>query len=136
MRILVVDDDPQVGQAIRRMLRDEDVSTETDPATVVARISSSELEGNPFELVLCDFKMRGMSGLEVLSELRGHPESPMLILMSGYDDLVDAASIADAIMIKPCRSHEIRACIAHVKEMRRRSVTRRIRRMHATTAEL
>lgn len=136
MRILVVDDDPDVGRALQRMLRCDDVVVETDSFTGVARVLSAEFEGDPFEVVLCDFRMPGMNGLDVLAEVRGWPEPPMLILMSGDDDIVNAASVADAVLIKPCRRAEIRACIEEVKGTRQRAVTQRIRRMHATTAEL
>lgn len=136
MRILVIDDDVGVAQVVRRMLHDEELSIETDPIRGVAHAASAELRGEPFELVLCEYSKHQISGLDVQASLRTHLEPPIFVLMSDYDHVVDAAARADAVLIKPLRSEEVRSAIAAVKEARSRTLTRRIRRMRATTVDL
>ena len=135
MRILVIDDDFSLGRALHRTLTDHDVSIETDSASGVARVVNADLEGDPFDAVLCDYTMPGLNGLAVLAALRSHGDPPMLILMSGYDDVVDAASIADGVLIKPFRTTEIHETIDRIKAQRSHAQTRRMRRMRETHAE-
>jgi len=61
-RLLVVDDEPQLGSAIRRMLRDlYDVTVASSAAEALAHIERGEV----FDLILSDIVMPGMSGVEL-----------------------------------------------------------------------
>ncbi len=62
MRVLVVDDEPLVGSAIRRILSDYDVTFEADPNDAVERIAT----GERFDLILCDLHMPALDGAQVL----------------------------------------------------------------------
>jgi len=64
-RILVIDDDEIIGRVIARALGRHDVVCETDPRTALARIASGEW----FDLVLCDMRMPGLSGMQVHAEI-------------------------------------------------------------------
>ena len=136
MRILVIDDDARLATAVQRSLTGHDVSIETDPSCAIARVETADVDGQPFDVVVCDFKMPQMSGLDVLAGLRSTREPPMLILMSGYDDVVEAAFIADRILIKPFRTSEILEAIERIKTQRSRTTTRRLRRTPSATAEV
>ena len=131
MRILVIDDDLAVARSIQRTLHDHEVWIETDSVRGMAHAARAEMEGVPFGLVLCNFTMPGMSGFDVLVALRSHLEPPACILMSDYEHVVDAALIADAVVIKPFHSDEVRDTIAHVKAARSRAATRRIQPRYA-----
>ncbi len=64
-RVLVVDDDAMVARTLKRMLRAHDV--------VVATSGEEALElcaRGPFDVVLCDVMMPGLSGVDVLERLR------------------------------------------------------------------
>jgi signal transduction histidine kinase len=63
-RILVVDDEPLVGRAIARALRNHDVLVATD-----ARKALSECRAGQFDLVLCDVMMPNMDGSAFYAEL-------------------------------------------------------------------
>ena len=66
VRVLVVDDEPLVGSAVRRTLGEmHDVQTETDPRQVLARLRAGEV----FDIILCDLVMPKMSGVELLTAL-------------------------------------------------------------------
>lgn len=129
MRILVIDDDPGVAQAIQGMLRHDDVSIELDSTAGVARAASASHEGDPFEVVLCDIAMRGMSGFDVMTAVRQHPEPPMVILTAGFDEIVTAASSADGALLKPFRADEVLAMITAIRFTRKAAATRRLRRV-------
>ncbi len=60
-RILVVDDEPLIGSTIRRILAAYDVETTTDAHAALARLRA----GEPFDLVLCDLSMPGLSGMDL-----------------------------------------------------------------------
>jgi CheY-like chemotaxis protein len=69
-RILVVDDEPLVGNVLCRTLAEHDVTAIDSGAAALARLSA----GERYELVLCDLLMPGMSGMELYRELAArHP---------------------------------------------------------------
>jgi sigma-B regulation protein RsbU (phosphoserine phosphatase) len=85
--ILVIDDDPQVRGAFRRLLERDGFRTEgaEDGARGIAAFRSS-----PPDAVLLDLRMPEMDGLEVLSVLVGEsPETPVIV-SSGAGTIRDA----------------------------------------------
>jgi DNA-binding NtrC family response regulator len=77
-RILVIDDEPALGENIERMLRAPGVvvSVFVDPVMGLA-----ECVANPPDLVLLDVRMPGMSGEEVFARLHeAHPGLPIVFL--------------------------------------------------------
>jgi signal transduction histidine kinase/CheY-like chemotaxis protein len=80
-RVLVVDDEPLIGNAVRRILFEHDVLAMTDPREALRRLAGSER----FDLVLCDLMMPGMTGMELHDVLaRTHPEiAARLVFITG-----------------------------------------------------
>ena len=65
-RVLFVVDEPVMSAAVERVLGEEyDVTIESDGRLALARIATSE----PFDLVLCDLRMPGMSGVDIYEAL-------------------------------------------------------------------
>jgi CheY-like chemotaxis protein len=61
-RVLLVDDEPSIGQALTRLLkRDHDVAFVSDARTALTRI----VAGETFDIVLCDLMMPDMNGMEL-----------------------------------------------------------------------
>lgn len=81
-RVLVIDDEPLVGNALVRALSAEhDVVAVTD-----ARLALDMLgRGDRFDFVLCDLAMPTMSGMELYARLReSHPEvAEQIVFMTG-----------------------------------------------------
>jgi len=82
-RILVVDDEPLVGAAVRRMLgRDHEVEVATSGADALGRLR----RGEHFDLLICDLVMPGLGGAEVAEQI-GHVSpslaQSMLFMSSG-----------------------------------------------------
>lgn len=77
-RILVIDDEPALGENIQRMLRQPGVLVAvcTDPTRGLA-----EALATPPDLVFLDMRMPGMSGEEVFAKLHSaHPALPIVFL--------------------------------------------------------
>lgn len=130
MRILVVDDDPTVARAVQRRLAAHDASIATDGTSALAIVEAATGEGRPFDVVVCDLQMPDLSGTEVLARVRAlRSVPPVLILMSGSDDLGAAASVADGVLLKPFRTSEILDLIARVKAKKACTTTQRLRRV-------
>ncbi|MDQ3034615.1 MAG: response regulator [Myxococcota bacterium] len=65
LRVLVIDDEPLIGRAVKRTLADHDVVYEERSDRAIARLRA----GEPFDVVLCDLRMPGSDGLAVLATI-------------------------------------------------------------------
>src|SRR5438876_3228351 len=118
MRILVIEDDPTVGQYVKRGLEKQRraVDLVTDGEAGEHRASSEA-----YDLVILDMRLPGKSGLEVLHALRAKGfERPVLVLTA--QDAVDAkvATLragADDYVTKPFAFEEL---LARVEALSRR----------------
>jgi DNA-binding response OmpR family regulator len=131
MRILAIDDDMSALRALQRSLPFHDVSIETDPSNATAIVEAADVDGEPFELVLC-----GTNGLDVLARLRAGRQPPMLLLMCCDDDLPGAGAIADSVLLKPFQLGEIVDAVTRIRVRRSRAQTRRLPRVPRATAKL
>ncbi len=82
--ILVVDDDSSVLLAMKHTLQREGYHVDT------AASGGEALEGmqaHPPDLVLCDYMMPGMNGIEVFQAMAEHCPDAVRILVTGHGDL-------------------------------------------------
>jgi PAS domain S-box-containing protein len=80
--VLVVDDEPSIGMAIRRVLRHHDVTVVTTAQAALDVVAA----GKEFDVILSDLMMPGMSGMELhrtLAELSPKMASRMVFLTGG-----------------------------------------------------
>ena len=118
MRILVIEDDPTVGQYVKRGLEEHrwavDLATNGEEGE---RRATSEA----YDLIVLDMRLPGKSGLDVLQTLRARGfERPVLVLTA--QDAVDAkvATLragADDYVTKPFAFEEL---LARVEALARR----------------
>jgi PAS domain S-box-containing protein len=81
-RVLVIDDEPLLLDAVRRLLEAEfEVTAAAGGREAIARLSA----GERFDLVLCDLMMPDVSGMDLLARVRASfPEvATRLVFMSG-----------------------------------------------------
>ena len=88
--LLLVDDEPHSLSAMRMALEDEfDCVTATDAETALAR-----MEEEWVHVVICDQRMPGRTGVELLTDLRDRWPDTVRIIITGY---TDPSAMAQAI---------------------------------------
>jgi len=116
MRILAVDDDPEILDMLSRGLKFEgyEVEVAADGEKALARFRE-----NAPDLVLLDVMMPGMDGLEVCREMRKLRDTPVLMLTAKdavMDKVAGLDSGADDYVVKPFVFDELLARIrAHLR---------------------
>ncbi|MBI4351807.1 MAG: response regulator [Elusimicrobia bacterium] len=118
-RVLVLEDEPVVYNALRRMLAGLGYGCEivTDGKDAVRRYAEEEKRGDPFAAVILDLVIPGgMGGREAALQLRKLAPEARLIVSSGYsDDAVLAdhkANGFDAVLPKPYRYEDLAEALA------------------------
>jgi DNA-binding response OmpR family regulator len=81
MRVLVVEDDPSVGAAIRMMLDREGYDT---VIALDADAGMTAFESFHFDLAIVDIFMPGISGLSVIVRFRQRAPAVPILAMSGF----------------------------------------------------
>jgi DNA-binding response OmpR family regulator len=124
-RILVVEDDPAVQRALRRLFEAEGYSVQTaaDGNTAV-----EVFRGAPPSAVVLDLRLPGISGREVCSEIKQQSPAVPIIVLSAATDVSDKVLLlelgADDYVTKPFSPRELLARV--------RAALRRITRPAAT----
>jgi two-component system response regulator FixJ len=110
--VLVVDDDDSMRQAIQRLLDAAGMKNEAY-ATAEELLAAGPTAG--VVCIVSDFKLPGMSGLDLLTELRKRGPRPPIIVVTAHDapDLRDEAMRrgASAYLSKPFRGGDLLAAI-------------------------
>jgi len=100
--VLVIDDDPTVRDSVVAYLDDCDYRmTSAASATEALELVANDVP----DAVICDLKMPGMNGIELLERLKQlHPELPVIVVSGAgvMDDVVRALRLgADDFLVKP-----------------------------------
>ncbi|MCF8108003.1 MAG: response regulator [Desulfohalobiaceae bacterium] len=111
-RILVLDDEPIVGDRLKTLLEKDghQVAVFHDPNRAV-----EHLEKTTFEIVISDIRMREMDGIQVMNLVFRKSPGTKVILITGYATLELAREAltkgAFDFIAKPFKSKEIRRTI-------------------------
>ncbi len=109
MRILVVDDDPQIRETLKRYLTYEGYRVELAED---GRQALSSMAADPADLVVLDVGLPDMNGLEVCRRIREADDVPIIMLTARgtLEDKVDGLdSGADDYITKPFEPEELSA---------------------------
>jgi two-component system OmpR family response regulator len=127
MRILVVEDDPVLGDGLSRSLRHAGYAVDTAQD---GKLADDLLSVHAFDLVVLDLGLPGLDGLEVLRRMRRRPSAAPVLILTARDAVEDRVAGldlgADDYMVKPFNLAEL--------EARVRALVRRAQ--SATTARL
>jgi DNA-binding NtrC family response regulator len=118
-QVLVVDDKESVLELMASILGESyEVTTASDPA-----VALSHLEERPFDVVLTDVRMPGMSGFELLAAAQRCGAHAAIVLMTGFASIADAVGAirngAFDYVAKPIEADEIALVVARAVEHRR-----------------
>jgi CheY-like chemotaxis protein len=94
-RVLYLDDDEALVSVVTRTLRRQGIQVEGhgDPAQALARLCANPQE---FDLLVSDYNMPGMSGLEVTRAVKALCPRLPVVLISGFIDEALRAQAWDA----------------------------------------
>ncbi len=121
MRILIIDDEPDILEKLKQVLEKEryTIDTAADGEEALDRIWS-----DPYDLILLDIMLPHIDGLNILQEIRkAEITTPVLMLTakSGIDDRVNGLNLgADDYLTKPFSIAEL---LARIRALIRRSKT-------------
>lgn len=108
-RVLLVDDEPNIITALRRLLRRE-------PYELVTAASGEDalalMQQQPVDVIISDYRMSGMNGIELLRQIQDHWPDTIRLVLSGYSEVkaIIAAINEGAIykfMTKPWNDEEL-----------------------------
>lgn len=93
MRILLIDDDPEIRMLAGFVLRraGHDVATADDGAAGIVAARAAR-----FHVVLLDYRLGDMTGAQVLERLREDPAMPPVVFLTGEDDRATADALIAA----------------------------------------
>jgi two-component system response regulator AtoC len=119
-RVLIVDDEEGVRTSLGLILEDEGyrVRTVSD-----AHAALDAVKRDTYDVVLCDVRMPGRSGLELLPDLVHHQPAATVLMMSAFGDVDDALEAvrkgAYDFLSKPFQSEELLLAIRKAEERER-----------------
>lgn len=125
-RLLVVDDEETIRLALSKFLRSRGFDAETAESGEAAL---ARLQEGRFSLMLCDIRMPGMSGLDLVPKARAlHPDLAVIMLSAVNDVPTASESIAVGAMeylTKPVDLQDLLAAIERVAHRRDLAVEQR-----------
>jgi two-component system response regulator AtoC len=119
LQLLVVEDEPAIRQVVSATLRKAGYAVDQagDGETAMERLSRGDVD-----IALCDIKLPGLSGIELLRQARGTGIDTAFIMMTAFasvDTAIEAikAGAAD-YMIKPLNNEELLHRLTKVGDLR------------------
>jgi DNA-binding NtrC family response regulator len=124
-RILIVDDEPHIRTAVRRLLRQAGIQAsfaEAGDGDEAVRLASQAR----FDLIISDQRMPGRTGVELLAWLRAHQPDAARVLMTAFRDFevaVDAKNRGGAALYvqKPWDNDAFAGAVANLLRKRSRA---------------
>ena len=111
--VMVLDDEPIVGERLKEALEKEgfEVETFTESPAAVARLGQRS-----FDVLVTDMKMRGPSGMDVLRLVKEKSPSTHVLVITGYATIETNREAqvlgADHFIAKPFKMKELVKLVA------------------------
>ena len=81
--ILIIDDEEDIGQMMKSILKREGYDVKYASSAAVAR---QLLKSNAFQAVLLDLHLGDENGLNLLPEIHESQDNPSIVVITAYDD--------------------------------------------------
>jgi len=121
LRVLIIDDDAELGAMLTEFLAAEDFEVQ---AVQQGKAGASAALSGQYAAVLLDIMLPGMSGIEVLRQIRQRSQVPVLMLTAKGDDIDRVVGLemgADDYISKPFNPREL---LARLKAVLRRTAAK------------
>lgn len=129
-RVLVVEDEPDVGRGLKLVLESEGIPSEVVES---AEKALETLRHCPFDVVVTDYKLKGMNGLDLLKRVKETWPSTRIVVITAFGTIEKAVEAmargAFRYVTKPFQGDEL---VAVVKEaMEETSLVRELEELRA-----
>ncbi|MDA8164071.1 MAG: response regulator [Desulfobacteraceae bacterium] len=119
-KVMIIDDEKIVGDMAKLSLEQEGYEVE---AFLNGETALARLQGSPFDVVVTDFKMKGIDGLEVLRTVKKLYPKTVVIMITAFANLdVAIEALRDDVhdfFPKPVKIKELKASIQRALEKRK-----------------
>ena len=116
-QLLIVDDEPSMRRMLEILFAQEGYAVQSADS---AEAALEALGAKPFDLVISDIRMPGLSGMDLLRRLKGEDSSTEVILMTAYastDSAIEALKLgAFDYVTKPFQVEELVNIVKHAVE--------------------
>jgi two-component system response regulator QseB len=110
MRLLLVEDDPMIGESVRTGLQQDGFAVDW---VQDGRAAELALEANPYDTLLLDLGLPRKAGLDVLAALRRRGDTIPVLILTARDAIADRVkgldTGADDYLVKPFDLEELAA---------------------------
>jgi DNA-binding NtrC family response regulator len=110
--VLVVDDDPNILSAFEEFFRKEECSVITSSSTEGAM---ELLKQHSVDLIITDIRLKGLSGVTFLLEVKRVRRVLPIIVMTGYPEVISESEVkqygADYFFQKPLNLEKFRGAV-------------------------
>lgn len=121
-RVLIADDDMEICSLIQAILRRGPYALTicNDAESALALLE----QGESFDLIICDFMLPGISGIELIARVRATPASSEVpvVLISGHDndamETLARRAGANAFLTKPFTLRALRSTVQTMLDAR------------------
>ena len=120
LRVLAIDDDPQVLRLVARVLARHEVTPATDAEQALARLEAT----TAYDVILLDVRMPGTDGRELFARLRDRwPRLAPRVVFITADTLSSEtarflASVPNRSLVKPFEASALRELVTEIAERR------------------
>ena len=116
-KILVVDDEPEIGWAFAKVLGEEGLQVLTAKN---GKEALAKVEREQPDVVFLDVKLPGMDGIAILRKIKEARHDQLVIMLTGHEDVktaVEAMKLgAYDYLIKPLPNERLKIIVQHALE--------------------
>lgn len=124
-RVLFVDDEPNIREGMRRMLRNMrnewDMEFAESGETALKAIDEWHSAQKPFDVVVSDMRMPGMDGADLLARVKEVSPDSVRLILSGHSDtasIMKTVGNAHQYLNKPCDPEVLKRTIKRAFALR------------------
>ena len=121
VKILIVDDDANARSTLKQMLATLGITNVLEAATNQAAMEFIESDDPEYDMILCEWNMSGINGVEVLSEVRKNSTDFPFLMVTGRSDLDSVMEAkkegVTGYIVKPFSIGELKGKISKVLDI-------------------